>query len=138
MLHWLCTILLLVLATILTAVALCAFGYIGTVVGWDLYPSIIRSRWAIKRILKARGQNFRVHSFGATHIDPVHLCICINVDKDYERDDIYNDSELLEQFRKAILKTGYPKDSVSLLNFSVESQQTVDRDFGGNWFYARK
>jgi len=136
MLHWLWIIVLAVLALVLFIAVLCILNYIGEGIGWDLYPSILRSRRAIRRILRMRGQDFRVHSFGATHIDPRHLCVCIDVDTDVERDAIREDAELLDHCREVILAAGYPAESVPLIGFSIESQETVDRDWGGNWFYG--
>jgi hypothetical protein len=127
----------ILLGLLLAIAALIFVGYVGGV-GWSLYPTIIRSRRAIRKILKKRGFSFRVHSFGATSIDPQYLCICINVDTDSERDSLRENTELIDQFREAMLRVGYPAESVPLVGFSFESQQTVDRDFAGNWFYARK
>jgi hypothetical protein len=138
MLHWFWIIVLTVLALVVVIVLLCVLNYIGEGVGWDLYPSIFRSRRGIRRILKMRGEKLRVSSFGATHIDPRYLCVCIDVDTDAERDAMRDDNELIEDFRDAILAAGYPVESVPLVSFSIESQQTVDRDWSGNWFHARK
>src|ERR1019366_3286011 len=124
MVHW-----LLIIAGSITTVLLILFGllflsYIGGPggVGWDLYPSIIRSRRAIRSILRNRGYSFRVESFGATSIDPRHLCICINVNQDSERDQLQDDHELINQFRQALLESGYPAESVQHVGFSFESQ----------------
>jgi hypothetical protein len=138
MIHWVELAFLVIAGLLLLVVASCVADYVGNGIGWDLYPSILRSRKAIRRILKARGTPFRVESFGATRIDPDHLCICINVNTDAERDSLQHDDELIRQFRKAILSSGYPAESVPMVSFSIESQETVSRDFEGNWFYARK
>jgi hypothetical protein len=105
--------------------------------GW-LYPTIVRSRRAMRRIVKQRGSGFRVSSFGETHIAPQYLCVCIDVNTDDERDRLLEDKDLIEQLRQAILSSGYPAESVPLVKFSIESQETVDRDFEGSWWYARK
>jgi hypothetical protein len=116
-------------------------SYIGGTggVGWSLYPTILRSRRAIRRVLRKEGYtDFRVSSFGATSIDPRHLCICIDVKSDEVRDHLQEDQALMDQLRQALLTCGYPAESVPLVGFSIESQETVERDFAGNWFYARK
>jgi hypothetical protein len=140
MVHWLLILALSIVAFLFVVFCLLFLSYIGGPggVGWDLYPSIIRSRRAIRGILKNRGYSFRVESFGATSIDPRHLCVCINVNRDAERDLLQEDHELIDQFRQALLESGYPAESVQHVGFSFESQETVDRDFGGNWYYARK
>ena len=138
MLKWLGIVALMGLSLISVAVVMIFLGHIGGM-GWNLYPAILRSRRAVRRELKDRGfDHFRVSSFGATSIDPRHLCICIDVNSDDERNRLYEDQALIDQLRQALIACGYPEGSVPLVSFSVESQETVDRDFGGNWFYARK
>ncbi len=135
--RWLWILTLTVAAVVVTIFVLSCLDYIGGM-GWSLYPKILRSRRAIKQVLRKHGYTFPVSSFGATGIDPRYLCVCINVDADAERDRLLADSGLFDEFRLALLRSGYPAESVPLVSFSVESQETVDRDFGGNWFYARK
>jgi hypothetical protein len=60
------------------------------------------------------------------------------VNSDDVRDRLKEDQALIDQLRQALLTCGYPAESVALVSFSIESQETVDRDFGWNWFYARK
>ena len=44
--------------------------------------------------------------------------------------------ELTSEFRRALSVAGYPPDAIVEVGFAFESQQTVDRDYGGNWWYA--
>jgi hypothetical protein len=75
---------------------------------------------------------------GMSSIDPQYLCILINVDTDSEKTQLLEDKELEKNVRQVALDAGYPAQSVPLIGISIESQQTVDRDWQGNWFYARK
>ena len=34
---------------------------------------------------------------------------------------------------RKILRVGYPADAVPFVHFRIESQETVDRDYGGSW-----
>jgi hypothetical protein len=81
MLKWLSILGFMGLTLLLVAAVLIFLSYIGGTggVGWELYPRIVRSRRAMRHVLRKRGYGFRVHSFGATSIDPRFLCICIDV-----------------------------------------------------------
>jgi hypothetical protein len=46
--------------------------------------------------------------------------------------------ELVPEFRRALSAAGYPSAAVPEVGFAFESQQTVDRDYAGNWWYAIK
>jgi hypothetical protein len=140
MLKWLGILASVGLGLGLLVAASIFLSYIGGMggVGWNLYPTIIRSRRAMRRVLRNHGYGFRVHTFGATSIDPRHLCVCIDVNSDQQRERLREDHALMDQLRQALLMSGYPAESVPLVSFSIESQETVDRDFRGNWFHARK
>jgi len=141
MLKWLVIAALVVVGLVSVTAVMIFLSYIGGTggVGWRLYPAILRSRRTMRLVLRERGYvDFRVSSFGATSIDPQHLCICINVKSDEVRNRLQEDQALIDQLRQALLTCGYPAECVPLVAFSIESQETVDRDFGGNWFYARK
>ena len=40
---------------------------------------------------------------------------------------------LYQQLCNALVKVGYPSDAAAGVRFRVESQETVDRDYGGSW-----
>jgi len=105
---------------------------------WKLWPTIRRARREVKKLARQRCPNAKVFSFGATDIDPRHLAIWITANTDEQRDRLRQDSILHQQFRDALLQAGYPPAAVPLVGFVFESQETVDRDFGGNWYYATK
>jgi hypothetical protein len=46
--------------------------------------------------------------------------------------------QLIAELRSALLAVGYPEDAVPKVGFAFESQETVDRDYNGNWWYAVK
>jgi hypothetical protein len=41
--------------------------------------------------------------------------------------------QLYQQLSGALLRVGYPADAVPFAHFRIESQETVDQDYGGNW-----
>ena len=101
---------------------------------WKLLPAIRRARRKVERAACRRVPNAEVSSSqGATSINPAHLAFCIRTSTDKERDLLRQDSTIYEEFRTALVKSGYPPDAISRVHFGIESQETVDRDFGGSW-----
>jgi len=74
----------------------------------------------------AKADSFR----GAT---PKHFSFRIAVPTDRERDQMRGEPQLYQQLSGALLRVGYPADAVPLVHFRIESQETVDRDYGGSW-----
>jgi hypothetical protein len=40
---------------------------------------------------------------------------------------------LYQQFCDALILVGYPTEATPHVHFRIESQETVDRDYGGSW-----
>lgn len=100
--------------------------------------TIWRSRRAIKRIARRYSPRAKVFSFGATSIDPRHLAIWIATKTDDERDRLRAMPHVIDAFRRALLDAGYPPAAVPAVAFEFESEETVRRDYGGNWFHRTK
>jgi hypothetical protein len=132
--------MLKLLAGLLVAVALFfrVMGLIRSSSDWKLWPTIRRAKREVNKLARQRCPNAKVFSFGATDIDPRHLAIWITTNTDEQRDRLRQDSLLHQQLRDALLQAGYPPAAVPLVSFAFESRETVDRDFGGNWYYATK
>ncbi len=128
----------------LVLVALIGFFVVSVVfnhyqsMGWDLIRPIWRARRNVRKLLKPYCASAKVSSFGMSSIDPQYLFITINVQTDSEKKMLIEMPGLEDSMRHAVVIAGYPLSAVPLIGFSIESQQTVDRDFNGNWFYARK
>lgn len=41
--------------------------------------------------------------------------------------------QLYQRLTGVLLRVGYPADAVPFVPFRIESQETVDRDYGGSW-----
>jgi hypothetical protein len=67
---------------------------------------------------------------GAT---PDHLSFRIAVYTDRQRDQLRKEPMLYQQLHDALVRVGYPPDSVPSVHFRIESQETVDREYGGSW-----
>lgn len=104
---------------------------------WSFAPTVWRVKRRVKRCARLRGiAPVRVCAFGSVHIHPDHLSVWVKTGKDWERDQLRQDSTFDEEFRRALIKYGYPEASVAKVGLTIESQETVDRKCGGNWRYA--
>lgn len=79
-----------------------------------------------------------IFSHGAADIHPRHLAFWLTFDTDAGRDLFLNDRPLLDAIRAKLVALGYPETAVPHVGVTAESQETVDRDFEGNWRYAMK
>ncbi len=99
-----------------------------------LWLTIRRAKRAIRNVARQRVPNagtFSVH--GATAINPENVGFWITTSTDNERDLLRQAPETYEQFCDALMRAGYPQDAVPRVHFRIESQETVDRDYGGRW-----
>lgn len=93
---------------------------------------------AVYRICQTVTECTGVFSFGAVEIDPKYLAIWVTVATDEQKNALIAHTELTEQFQHAILELGYPAEAVPGIGYAFESQETVDRDYDHNWWYAVK
>lgn len=102
-------------------------------------PVVIRrAERRVRQLVCARFPCCRVWSFGATDIDPKYLAIWISTDTDAERDALAGDDALRRHLYDVLREVGYPAGAVDQVAFGFESQETVDREYQGNWYYAMK
>jgi hypothetical protein len=131
----------LFLGVLAAFVLLLLFGIarlIYSAIDWKLWPVIRRAKGEIKKLARHRYHDANVFAFGATEIDPRHLAIWITTKTDEQRDLLRQDQDFQNQLRAVLLVAGYPPAAIPLVAFAFESQETVSRDFGGNWYYATK
>ena len=103
-----------------------------------LGPVIQTAEQAIIALSRRKVASAGAFHFGAVDISPDHLAFWITTATDAERDLLAADAGLQDDFRRALLRAGYPADAVLKVGFAFESQETVDRVHGGNWWYAVK
>jgi hypothetical protein len=122
-------------------VLLLSFGFVKMFIldtyDWMLWPAIRRARREIGKIARQRVPNAEVFSSqGATAINPGHLSFGIRVRTDRERDSLCEDPEINKLFNAALAKAGYPTNTIPVVHFGIQSQETVDREYGGSWYEA--
>jgi hypothetical protein len=107
-------------------------GMIGDVLtSWKLWLAVRRARREIERI--ARHHCPTAKAFSRQGATPRHLSFRIVTTTDKERDRMRAEPNLHQQFCNALVHAGYPSDAVPSVHFRIESQETVDRDYGGSW-----
>jgi hypothetical protein len=110
---------------------------ISTTYAWRLWPAIRRARREIEKAVRQRVPDAEVvSSQGTTAINPGYLHFAIKTKTDRERDLLRQDPNLHKEFRDALARVGYPTNTVPVVHFGIESQETVDRDYGGSWYQA--
>lgn len=83
-------------------------------------------------------EKFWVTQYGANHIHPRHLVYWIVVLSDDEKSRLEEDSVLMAVLRSLLVKYNYPIEGRDGVHIGFESQETVDRESGGNFYYHWK
>ena len=92
-----------------------------------------------KALAEKRGHRATgIFSFGATDIHPRHLAFWLTFADDAGRDRFFEDGAAHAAMRARLVTLGYPEHAVPNVGITAESQETVDRDFQGNWWHAVK
>ena len=106
---------------------------------FGLGRTVARIQRAIERLAKtsAREPAWVTH-YGAFDIHPRHLVYWICVKTDAERNRLRADEGLAARLRQTLVDYDYPWEGRDEVHIGFESQETVDRDSGGNWFHHWK
>lgn len=105
---------------------------------WLLKWKIWRIEAGLRALLRSAGIQPRVWSFGAYYIDPKYLVFVVGVSTDKEKDQLRADGEFLGKMRTLLDRMKWPELARGLVQFDIESQETVDRGTNGHWWYHYK
>lgn len=98
--------------------------------------------WSIERHLRdmllARGIKPLVWSFGAYYIDPKYMVFVVGVLTDHEKNLLKNDALFQTEISTLSERFRWPKEARKYVNFNIESDETVQREAGGNWWHHYK
>jgi hypothetical protein len=92
----------------------------------------------LRRLRRSEGVKPRVWSFGSYHIDPKHLVIVVGVSRDSERNRLRTDSTFQDLLKGLLVRYGWSESAQKHVHFDIESQETVDREDDGRWWYHYK
>jgi hypothetical protein len=79
-----------------------------------------------------------VTHYGANHIHPKHLVYWICVKSDKEKKRLQTDHDLMSKLRNVLDIYNYPSEGRDSVYIGYESQETVDRESKGNWYWHWK
>jgi hypothetical protein len=107
------------------------------------HPSLEEKVEAIERDLRdtvraAARENVWVTHYGAFEIHPRHLVYWLCVKSDAEKQRLQAHRILMEQLREILVRYDYPPEGRDSVHIGFESQETVDRESDGNWWYHWK
>ena len=83
-------------------------------------------------------EKFWVTHYGANDIHPRHLVYWIVVGSDHEKRRLEADSALMAVLRSLLVRHDYPIEGRNEVHIGFESQETVDRESGGNFYHHWK
>ena len=96
---------------------------------WKSRLVIRRARLELERIARQYCPSAKVSGIKAGK----HLTFRIATKTDAERDQIRVQPNLYRYLCSALAQAGYPPNAIPSIHFRIESQETVDRDYGGSW-----
>jgi hypothetical protein len=101
---------------------------------WNLWITIRRAKRRIRDLIRIACPEAKVFSRQYPSLDtPQRLNIWVVTKTDKERDRLVEDITLYQRLVDKFIESGYPTNAASHLRFVIQSQETLNRDYGGSW-----
>ena len=102
--------------------------------GRDVWKALERATPAIVSRLGSEGVVGAEYVVGFVYPFRVHVWLVTTTDA--ERDALAGTDPFLPEVTSAILSSGFPVQHAVIEGTVAQSQETVDREYEGSWFYA--
>jgi hypothetical protein len=102
--------------------------------GRSVWDALERATPRIVDALRDVGVTDAQYVVGFVHPFSVHVWLVTSTDT--ERDALPATDPFVDEVRSAISESGFPDEHASVDGTVAQSQETVDRDYEGSWFYA--
>lgn len=102
--------------------------------GREVWTALERATPSIVDALRDVGVIDAKYVVGFVHPFRVHVWLVTSTDT--ERDSLPATNPFVDEVRSAIGESGFPDEHASLDGTVAQSQETVDREYEGSWFYA--
>lgn len=102
-------------------------------VDWRRRARIGRLSDELLRFSKRYCPNAKVLTIDVKSGDRDKLAFLIQTDTDRQRDQLREDPAVFQDLPEMLRRSGFPATAMPSVHLFPESQETVDREFGGNW-----
>ena len=92
----------------------------------------------MRAMMAARSLRPSVWSWGAYGIDPKNIAFFMAVDTDQQKRALLDNPAVEAEFRALLARHDWPEQARQGVLFSVESEETVQRESGGSWYHHLK
>ncbi|RVU00046.1 hypothetical protein EOD41_13880 [Mucilaginibacter limnophilus] len=105
----------------------------------NLKQKVLAIEVQIKQLVKQYcTENYWITHYGSFDIHPKHLVYWICVKSDKMKASLEQNTILNEQLRFVLRDNDYPEEGINHVHIGFESQETVDRESDGNWWFHWK
>jgi hypothetical protein len=85
-------------------------------------------------IKRSCSEKFFIYWYGAYDLDPKYLVYWVCVKTDNMKAKLESDRDLNSELRQLLEAHEYPIEAREFVHLGFESQETVDKKSGGNWY----
>lgn len=104
-----------------------------------LKRKILRIKSEMKKIITPLcKEKFWIDWYGTYEINPRNLVYWICVESDKQKNLLKFNIELQKELKDLLVEQDYPCDAIKYIKINIESQETVDRESEGSWYYHFK